>query len=371
MRFCKLAVTLVALIAVAPQALAGTAGAFDFSAVTTVSNRVTYSKPAEQLKTFVAFNVGAGDYLLKNIAGNTLNDITITFSATVTDGAETLKLVDPATYLAGLPAGCSYPSGAANPLVITCRLRQYKAGDSLPPFTVFYEAPAKVTQTQAPFVGDADGTDRVKLDIRVVYAEGTNGGNPRPNSVVDVPMPDGAAAVLGTENPLLVKSAVPKAGGTLFTGVGVTTLGAVATATDPWTTTVIVPANFSAPTGNYTVATIAETSDVPLASNLFTKESTQLTIPGSFSSLRILLRRDVSTIAPKAKIDSARIYYSPNTAGTDLGTELFACTLAGPSPGVPCINRRTEYTKRNAPSSAWEGDWEFEILALDNGRYSQ
>jgi hypothetical protein len=360
-------VLLALLLGGASQTLAGTVGAFEFSNVTAISPQVTYSKPAESLTTYVAFQVGSGGFLLKNTSGNTLNDITITFTARVTDGAETLQLFDPATYLAGLPAGCSYGTGAANPLVITCRLRQYKAGDSFPPFNVFYEAPAKVIQG----VADADGTDLVKLDIRVVYAEGTNGGNPRPNSVIDVPMPDANAAVLGTENPLLVKSALPNSQSTLFTGVGIAQLGAVATATDPWTTTVVIPANFSAPTGNYTVATIAEAlSDVPLASNLFTKESTQLTIPGSFSSLRILLRRDVSTIAPKAKIDSARVYYSPNTTGTDLGTELFACTPAGPAPGVPCIKSRTEYTKRNAPSPAWEGDWEFEVLALDNGRYA-
>jgi hypothetical protein len=361
----------------AAQALAGTLGAFDFStapgATTTVapiSPQVTYAKPTEVLKTFAAFNVGSGPYLLLNNSGNTLNNITITFTATVTDGAETLKLFDPATYLAGLPAGCTYPTGAAPSVTITCKLRQYKAGDSFPAFTVFYEAPAKVTNG----VADEPNTDSVRLDIRVVYAEGTNGGNPRPNSVVNVT--DGGVVTLGTENPTLVKSAVPLAGSTLFTGVGVTTLGAVATTSDPWTTTVIVPSNFTAPTGTYTVATIDEPpSDVPLASDLFTKESTKLTIPGAFASLTILLRRDVSTIAPKANIGSARVYYSANTDGTDLGIELFACTPAGPSPGVPCIKSRTEYTKQvvrqRRLSSAWEGDWEFEILALDNGRYSQ
>lgn len=369
MHILKSAVLAAIVFGGAPSTLAGTVGAFDFSlapgATTTVapiSPEVTYSKPTEVLKTFVAFNVGSGAYLLRNVSGNTINDITITFTATVTDGAETLKLFDPANYLAGLPAGCTYPTGAANPLPITCQVRQYKAGDSFPAFTVFYEAPAKVTNG----VADDPDTDQVRLDIRVVYAEGTNGGNPRPNSVINVT--DGGVVTLGTENPTLVKSAVPKAGSTLFTGVG-----AVATEADPWTTTVVVPANFTVGTGTYTVATIDEPpSDVPLASDLFTKQATKLTIPGTFASLTILLRRDASTIAPKAKIGSARVYYSPDTSGTDLGTELFSCaTTGGPAPGVPCINRRTEYTKRSAPSPAWEGDWEFEILALDNGRYSQ
>lgn len=394
----SVALLAAALFGASISASAGTVGAFDFSTapaastvVAPISDQVTYAKPGETLKTFIGFNVGSGAYLLKNVSGNTINDITITFTATVTDGAEKLKLFDTATYLAGLPAGCTYPTGdtnplaIANPLTITCKLRQFKAGDSFPAFTVFYEAPAKVTND----VADAAGTDQVKLDIRVVYAEGTSGGNPRPNSVVNVT--DGGVVTLGTENPTLVRSAVPKAGSTLFTGVGVTTLGAVATASDPWTTTVIVPANFTVPTGNYTLATIEEAStptgtgtiDCTLASNLSNCSSTTLTIPGSFAKLIIFLRRDASTLVFPNKpneINSAKVFYSlPAQPDPRVmyPLDVPACTDTTygvlPQIGIPCIKARKRYTNSNSPtpSTEWLRDWEFEIWALDNGKYAQ
>ena len=82
-------------------------------------------------------------------------------------------MFDPTTYLGGLP-GCSYPSAASlGSLTITCQIKQFRAGAEFPAFRIVYEAPSKVTNGTA----DAVDTDKVKLDVRITYAEGTNGGN--------------------------------------------------------------------------------------------------------------------------------------------------------------------------------------------------
>jgi hypothetical protein len=382
------------MLAATNAAMAGTLGAFQFSdapgALTTaaaISSRVTYANPGETLKTFVAFNVGSGDYLLKNDSGNTINNTTLKFTATVTDGDELLRLFDAATYLSGLSAaGCSIPTGAANPLVITCAIKQLKSGDSFPAFTVFYEAPAKVTGGAG--VGDADDSDKVKLDINITYAESDNGGNPLPNSVINKPMLDVDAVTLGTDNPSFVRSAVPKAGSSLFTGAR-----GVATSTDKWTTTVVVPPDFVVPTGTYTTAEIAETvTDVAnascssIAADLLTCSSSTLTIPGTFAALKIYFRRDASTLVNPNRpndINSAKIFYSnPAQPNVQIGAgnypiELPACNVTTygplPQPGIPCINKRTRYTNSNLPGNdpRWLKDWEFEIFAVDNGKYEQ
>jgi hypothetical protein len=389
----------VALCGLSQASLAGTLDAFDVSSPPlAISKQVTYAKPLENLKTFVGFEVGTGAYFLKNKGNNTINSLKVEFTATVTDGAETLRLFDPTTYLGGLP-GCSYPTAASlGSLTITCQIKQFRAGAEFPAFRIVYEAPSKVTNGTA----DAVDTDKVKLDVRITYAEGTNGGNPAPNSVALLPMDDAEAAVLGTDNPIFVRSVVPKTGGaTLFTGSAVAGFapGAPATAADPWTTTVVVPGAFTADTGTYTTAELLDTTtDVittppsgdcaSLASNLSTCSSSSLTVPGTFAKLTIYLRRDFTTLLKPSQdeIASAQIFYSadPGHESTRLPPGSYPLTVPAcsdrtvlslalnaseslPLPGIPCIELRTRY-KKSAPA-AWALDWEFKIFAIDNGRY--
>ena len=83
---------------------------------------------------------------------------------------------------------------------------------------------------------------------------------------------------------------------------------------------------------------------------------TTLTIPGSFQKLIITLRRDASTLAKGAKIASARLYYNANPTATLPGDEVLPCTDTThgtlPQLGIPCINRRTEFTKKLPPALA-------------------
>jgi hypothetical protein len=154
--------------------------------------------------------------------------------------------------------------------------------------------------------------------------------------------------------------------------------GRAATSTDPWITVVDFPALL----GLNTVA-IKEERVSTIASNLLSGESTSLTIPFPITTSTVYLRRDASTIAPNAKIASARIYYTnptvpyPGVNYGGLGYELLSCATGLtpdnkplPQKGVPCIESRTEYTKKTAPTPEWERDWEFVLKIADNGRYA-
>lgn len=329
------------------------AGAGDvITTVTPLQSNVTYSAaasgPAPELTTYVGYTVKVGNAPTNS---NTINKFRFTGTTVVTDGAEK------AVFSSSDGLGCTASGDGTS---IECAIGQLHAGQSVS-FAVFFKTPQKVVN------GVADGahTDFVNFSGVTLYAEGTGGV---PNSVPDnSTKPWTATPVeLGTNHPTFVKSAVQKSGGTLFTGAG-----AAATALDSWTTTVVIPA-----TTTFTTAQIEETTDVPLAANLLDRSITTLSIPGSFQKLVITLRRDASTLLKGAKIASARVYYdSPTTPapGVVYPYEVLPCsdTTHGvlPKPGIPCINRRTEFTKKTAPAPDWEGDWEFEIFALDNGRY--
>ena len=178
---------------------------------------------------------------------------------------------------------------------------------------------------------------------------------------------------LGAPDPSQVNTFVPPGGGTLFTG----SVGGMATTVDTWTTTVKLPS--SAPA---TTAEVAETvSAITCAPDLLDCSTSKLKIPGTFANLLITLRRDVSTIGKHANICNARIYYSEPTVpavGVTYPLEVPACTDttygALPRPGVPCIDDRKAYPRKSKHGhpvpAGFEGDWEFIIKAVDNGRYT-
>ncbi len=211
----------------------------------------------------------------------------------------------------------------------------------------------------------------VKITSQTSWKEPYEWGNPREYEPLRT-----ASLSLSAPDPTKVKSFLP-AGGTVFTGTSgcVAENGCPATGADTWTTTVKVPSSAT--------AEVAEVvSPVTCAPDLLTCSTSTLSIPGTFANLVIILRRDVSTIAKKAKISSARIYYdNPTTpaVGVSYPLEVPSCTDTTygvlPKTGIPCIDVRTAYPKKSAPPkppvpAGFESDWEFVIKALDNGRYS-
>src|SRR5207245_2519520 len=139
---------------------------------------------------------------------------------------------------------------SADLTAIQCPIGQLRAGQTFPTFAVFFKAPVKVTPLPDGALALCDTTDCAHFAGTTFYAEGTGGV---PNSIPkNSTQPWSATAVpLGTSNAALIKSAVPKGGGSFFTGDGVAT-----TPQDPFTTFVAVPAGPA-----FTTATLSESPD--------------------------------------------------------------------------------------------------------------
>jgi hypothetical protein len=339
-----------AAAAFASSAFAG-AGVLN-TVVEPLSPNVTYSIPGATsppaLVTYVGYSVS-----ISNAGGNTINHIRFTGTTAVTDGAEV------AEFDSAEGATCETTNAAKT--AISCTIGQLSGGSAFPTFAVFFKAPAKVTNG----VADAAGSDVVSYSGLVYYGEGTGG----PNSVPDNSIRNwsATAVTLGTANAVLVKSGVPKSGGTFYTGSG-----GAATAADPLTTIVKVPGR-----STYTTAEVFESSIAQSCSpNPAYCLSTELTIPRQgldFAFLEITLRRDASTIVKGAKIANAELFYAPDGSPPGvLGVPILACNADGtiPSGQRRCIFSRQEFTKKTAPTPAFEGDWEFVVRAFENGRFA-
>jgi hypothetical protein len=162
---------------------------------------------------------------------------------------------------------------------------------------------------------------------------------------------------------------------TFFTGNG------VATAADPWVTIVKVPS-----TGQTAKATVLEDSSVSqCAPDLLDCRTSTLTIDGiTFGDtgerplsvfLEVTLRRDATTIAKGAKIDTAVLYYKHDPEVVGLGVPIASCADTSlPKLETPCedLTKRKAYPKRNTGKTpvgaGFEADWEFVIYLHDNGR---
>lgn len=207
-----------------------------------------------------------------------------------------------------------------------------------------------------------------------------------------------ASTLLEAPNPLKVFSFLHAlTGGTLFTGVN----AGVATRADPWTTTVRVPRSAAVVVDESADPDVADPTVCPFG-YVCQGNFSKLRIPGAFDNLVITLRRDASTIlredhddddhdehfkassrgsdrGAKGGIKKAKVFYKADPRPGDpypVYVEVLSCDITGGPvagtsmvPGRPCIQSRTAYTKKTAPSPEWVGDWEFVILAKDNGTY--
>lgn len=320
--------------------------------VTPLSPAVTYSALASvspvrpKLDTFVGYTV-----TVANAGGNTINNISFTGSTLVTDGDEK------AVFSSIEGATCTVTTATS----ISCAIGQLKAGQAFPTFAVFFKAPVKDTVSPLPdgVAGNCASTDCVSFSGITYYAETTGGASsPVDNSVSEWTT---GQVTLGTFNPTLVKSAVPKGGGSLFTGSG-----GVSSSADPFATTVVVPAGTT-----FTTAEVSETPDsINCTNNFSTCFRSDITIPGTFSPyLTIVLRQDVSTILKGTKIESVLIEYT-GPAGAVLVGDCASPTTPR-SDGLPCIAKRTYYKSSRTPgwTAELDGDFEWTLINLKNGSY--
>ena len=173
---------------------------------------------------------------------------------------------------------------------------------------------------------------------------------------------------------------------------------------DPFTTTVIVPAGSAS-----TTATVLERDLQESCSANPRCFEAKLTMPGTFSFLTIILRRDKTTLmssggghghsghgnghdkgrgnghddddrySGQSSIDNAIIRYYPDDDASNPDRFIIVpnCSVVPggvPTAKNPCIASRKAYPmpKKGKPSgvpAGLEGDWEFVIHAIDNGRY--
>jgi hypothetical protein len=299
---------------------------------------------------------------IANAGGNTINNIRFTATARTTDVDERLTL------LSVEGATCTATAAAPNLLNIECSIGQLRSGQSREPFAILLRAPIKDSASPIPdgVAGSCATTDCVAFSGVSFYAEGTGGSNSVPQNSTRVWA--SAPVTLGTFTPTLLKSAVTRNGGTLFTGrAGVTT------ADDRFTTRVTIPSALT-----YTTALIQEqTSGVSTCQdnrNFNECWTADITIPGTFSPtpLSIVLRQDAKTILGGAKIDSVQIFYraTPTSAAEQVGN-----CATGPVPrsdGLPCIAGRTFYRNKNVPgwTTELDGDFEWRLISLKNGSYT-
>ena len=313
--------------------------------VTPLSTNVTYSDNSNGLKTYIGYTVTIANDPSNT---NTINNIRFTATAAAIDGAEK------PTYLSADGATCTVTS--ADQTSISCAIGQLRAGQTYPTFAVFFKAPAKVTNG----VADGAGQDTVAFSGITYYAEGTGGVQSPPQNSTGAWAASGTVT-LGTTNPTLVRSVIPKNSNVLvFTGDGAVTTGA-----NPFATAVNVP-----PVATYTTADIALSPIAdPNCTNFTTCYLSQITIPGTFSPyLTIVLRMDALNIKKGAHIESVVIYYD----GVQVGDCASPTTpVGGAAAGTPCIAKRTYYRNKSVPgwTAELDGDFEWQILNLKNGGY--
>jgi hypothetical protein len=343
---------------------------------------VTYSRLANPpripaLTTYLAYRV-----TVNNTSGNTINNVFFDGNLVILDQQEQAEfaptLTDGATCAVVFPPD---PSLYGNSVKVRCDIGQLKAlgqPTSSRTFTLFFKAPVQDTASPIP-AGDYAG-----FSGQIVTAEGANAGN-SPNDSVD-PWPLGTTdsclvdpdplttstatypcvkISLGTPNARLVKSAVPKAGGSFFTGDGGVTglLGG-----DPFTTSVSVP------TSAVIAKAIIEETPGAATANFLASYATDLAIVDATSNatanyapalLSIVLRMDVANNVRGTKINNVKITYGD--------VPVVACTVKGVlnTAGVPCINESKYY--RNKGVAGWtpdlDGDFEWTIINTTNGRF--
>ncbi len=334
--------------------------------VTVLSSTATYSTPGSAdtppLNTYVGYSVR-----VTNVGGGAASNVHFKATARATDGDEAV-LFDSAEGATCTPL--------ADGSIVDCDIGALGAGQSTPTFFVLFKVPVKDTRSPLPD-GDASmcaKTDCVSVDGIAYTTDGSAGVSAWSTSPVTLSKP----------NPAVVQTVVPKAGGTLFTGTGVS-LG-----TDLFTTLVTVPAS-----AQFATAVISESPDATGCTNNFrTCFRSDVTIPGSFSPyLTIVLRQDASTILKGTKIDSVLIEYTGAAAPVILGECASATTPR--SDGIPCIAKRVHYVDQKGrkgkggpkdhksvrgrkdhgggQTPGWtpdlNGDFEWTLINLGNGSY--
>lgn len=312
--------------------------------VTIVPLPTVVSLSTDAQTTRAAYQVG-----IRNNTSNVLNRVSLRgWTAVVGADGAVAPFVEA---LAGTPSPCA--GDPADATAVVCdfgRLTGSGSAGSTRSFIAIFDAPK---------AGGSIGFTAV-----ATFKEGTSDqpGNPPSNDTTVA----SASTELSADVPLdQAKSYIPSRGASLFTGPT-----GVATDNDRWTTTIKVP--------SATTAAIFEDDNGgnSCSAAVPTCFGSTVTVPGSFGGpyLEITLRRDATLIPSNAKIGDVAVLYQADGVALENAVPLPPCSqLPGGVPNADnkrCVKTRTAYGKGGNVPLQFRGDWEFLLLAIENGRVS-
>ena len=264
-----------------------------------------------------------------------------------------------ASYAAFVNLGSASPNcalpGSTPVSSATCAIGQLKSGESREFFLIF----------QAP----TDGTD-IKFNGHTGFSEGNSSNTPPANFTLNVDNTIGLATIDTSDVNRSVKTVLPPAGGTFFTGPNGQVNGAnLVSTTVGVPTTALVTDNridqsalpsYACSGANPGYFCYGLSSSIQI-----NNAGTGAKVYFTGSPVTIVLRQDAASLTVKKPTPGpydVKLFYS---ATTGVGSEVPSCaTTGGPTQDHPCVNTRRDFLKGK------KGYYEYEILALDNGVFS-
>ncbi|HET7528088.1 MAG TPA: hypothetical protein VFK10_19260 [Burkholderiaceae bacterium] len=322
--------------------------------VTAVPDTVSLSRTGLQ-------NYGAIQVTITPTQNNVINGLVFTSSAKIAPS------LTAATFKESIPAGACVPSGSD----VTCSQGQARGGDVLS-YILIYNAPTSGSNFQ--------------YDWTFTYStQGSAGSN---SSTLNSSTGSTSATLTETTSPTQrknLKTFVPAAGGTFFTGIGSATSPTTGDAGDPSTTTLVIPAGL----GLTQAAQVSEDDGVVggQTNDTLTTNTTFVTIPASglfTTPITVVLQRDQSTIKSGTQNAANRVplFYTSGTGEAwQVSNQLLPNCVDIPlsATAAVCVDQRI-YVKNNMVGTAKPGggtyssfdvgDFVFVIKALQNGKTS-
>ena len=341
--------------------------------VTAIPETASFSRAADsQTQTEALTTYSAFRGRIVNNSTNALNDVRFHGEAAFVNGL-------PPTKVSSIGLTCTFGT-ATGVTTVDCPIGQLRGrGGASPIFVLIFETPKAPSSTVS--CTDLNGPvpancDRIDFNWTAFYSEGSNdsGGASHVDNTPGV-----TRTALGTNTPDTVNTFVPDSTGNILFYTGASQH---ATAGNPWVTLFKVPLTAQ--------AIVAENDTFQSCTGVLSCWVSQMSVNdladvkavfANCSStnlgacLKVILRRDESTLASGAKIANAIIRYSPDGDFVNNAIDLPACGTVDsvtqktyPFLDHPCIGKRTAYPKKPA-NLLDSNDWEFEIYGFDNGSF--
>lgn len=348
--FVRVAAAAILLSAGAVPAWAANASDLAVGMTATPNDSVSVSR--QNLTAYIAYRVK-----LQNTGGNTINQVAMTGTAAVSGGT-TAASFNSVVVNAGIAPTC----GATGAAAISCTVGQMKAGVSSDFFLLF----------QTP----TDGST-LTFTLNTTFSEG-NSPNTPPANITEptIAIPVSLVTETNPEINTHVKTVLPPAGGTFFTGPN-----GVVSSTNPFASIVGLPSVTNLVTNNridlasvpsfacsgsyfcYGLSSSINVKDAKTGNKVFY----DVVAPGKL--ITIVLRQDVSSLSTKRpipKVGNVQIFYNPNPPSFpgDVGSLVPACGPGLPAENQPCVSARIDNLKGNT------GYYEYQIRAVDNGQFN-